>query len=170
MPFNTHPRTPIILCNNLQSLRTHGLVLHPPCTLYSFVGSRLKQDTASSRSQTVLVAAAGGQPLTRVLAPPQHQKTSVRVSDDVTSASVESREEEGAAGGSQQPCDEQQLPPIQSEHEYVLLVGPEGDWSPEELEGLVKVGAVPVGLGRLRLRTETAAIALLAAVSNHCTS
>jgi 16S rRNA (uracil1498-N3)-methyltransferase len=48
----------------------------------------------------------------------------------------------------------------------VLLIGPEGDWTLDELELLVQTGAVPVGLGRLRLRTETAAISLLAAVSN----
>ena len=46
----------------------------------------------------------------------------------------------------------------------VLLVGPEGDWTPAELQALVAAGARPVGLGSLRLRTETAAIALLAAV------
>jgi 16S rRNA (uracil1498-N3)-methyltransferase len=46
----------------------------------------------------------------------------------------------------------------------LLLVGPEGDWTPDELALLVEAGAVPVGLGNLRLRTETAAIALLAGV------
>ena len=46
----------------------------------------------------------------------------------------------------------------------LLLVGPEGDFTPEELRALVSAGALLVGLGGNRLRTETAAIALLAAV------
>lgn len=59
-----------------------------------------------------------------------------------------------------------QLGSEQQSQEYVLLVGPEGDWTAEEVESLVLAGARPVGLGRLRLRTETAAISLLAAISN----
>ncbi len=46
----------------------------------------------------------------------------------------------------------------------LLLVGPEGDFTPEELQGLVDAGARPVGLGPNRLRVETAAMAMLAAV------
>lgn len=42
-----------------------------------------------------------------------------------------------------------------------LVVGPEGDFTAEELCQLINAGAVNVGLGSLRLRTETAAIALL---------
>jgi 16S rRNA (uracil1498-N3)-methyltransferase len=44
----------------------------------------------------------------------------------------------------------------------VLIVGPEGDFTPKEVEILVAAGAQPVGLGGLRLRAETAAVALLA--------
>jgi 16S rRNA (uracil1498-N3)-methyltransferase len=40
-------------------------------------------------------------------------------------------------------------------------VGPEGGFSPEEMGCLIKAGAVPVSLGQARLRTETAAMALL---------
>ena len=43
----------------------------------------------------------------------------------------------------------------------VVLVGPEGDFTPEELDGLVERGVKPVGLGARRLRTETAAIVML---------
>lgn len=44
-----------------------------------------------------------------------------------------------------------------------LLVGPEGDFSAEEVQALADAGVLPVGLGSNRLRTETAALALLAA-------
>ena len=47
----------------------------------------------------------------------------------------------------------------------LLVVGPEGDFTREEVHSLVAAGAVPVGLGPHRLRVETAAIALLAAVT-----
>ncbi|PSC75322.1 ribosomal RNA small subunit methyltransferase isoform B [Micractinium conductrix] len=44
----------------------------------------------------------------------------------------------------------------------ILCIGPEGDWTPEELAALLEAGAMPVGLGDLRLRAETAAVAMLA--------
>lgn len=47
----------------------------------------------------------------------------------------------------------------------LLLVGPEGDFTPEELEALIAAGAKPVGLGPNRLRVETAAVAMLAAAT-----
>ena len=39
-----------------------------------------------------------------------------------------------------------------------LLVGPEGDFSPEEVELAIKAGYRPVSLGSSRLRTETAGL------------
>lgn len=45
-----------------------------------------------------------------------------------------------------------------------LVIGPEGGLAREEVAGLVALGAVPVTLGRLVLRTETAALAALAVV------
>ncbi len=45
-----------------------------------------------------------------------------------------------------------------------VLVGPEGDFSPEEYATFRSIGARPVSLGPLVLRVETAAIALLAMV------
>ena len=47
----------------------------------------------------------------------------------------------------------------------MLLVGPEGDFTLKELDGLVAAGARPVGLGPNRLRVETAALAMLTAVT-----
>jgi 16S rRNA (uracil1498-N3)-methyltransferase len=43
-----------------------------------------------------------------------------------------------------------------------LFVGPEGGWTPQELETLGAAGARPVSLGPRILRTETAALAALA--------
>lgn len=43
----------------------------------------------------------------------------------------------------------------------VILIGPEGDFSPEEIELALAAGFVPVSLGDARLRTETAALTAL---------
>jgi len=49
----------------------------------------------------------------------------------------------------------------------MIIIGPEGDFTPEELNEIIEAGAVPVGLGPLRLRAETAAIAMLATLMLH---
>lgn len=43
--------------------------------------------------------------------------------------------------------------------EYIVLIGPEGDFSREEVELATEAGFIPVHLGESRLRTETAALA-----------
>jgi 16S rRNA U1498 N3-methylase RsmE len=44
-----------------------------------------------------------------------------------------------------------------------IAIGPEGDFSPQEVEWLVEAcAATPVHLGNLRLRTETAGMAAIA--------
>ncbi len=45
-----------------------------------------------------------------------------------------------------------------------LLIGPEGDFSPGEIELALQAGFVPVLLGSNRLRTETAAVMAVAAI------
>ena len=42
--------------------------------------------------------------------------------------------------------------------DVLILIGPEGDFSPAEIEQALKAGFVPVMLGEQRLRTETAAV------------
>lgn len=46
----------------------------------------------------------------------------------------------------------------------LIIVGPEGDFTEKELNMMVEAGATTVGLGPLRLRVETATMALLATV------
>jgi len=40
----------------------------------------------------------------------------------------------------------------------LILIGPEGDFSPEEIHKAIQVGFIPVSLGNSRLRTETAGV------------
>lgn len=42
-------------------------------------------------------------------------------------------------------------------HDTMVIIGPEGDFDPDEVEAALKAGFVPVSLGESRLRTETAA-------------
>ena len=45
-----------------------------------------------------------------------------------------------------------------AEQESIILIGPEGDFSIEEVKLAMEKGYIPVSLGKSRLRTETAAI------------
>jgi 16S rRNA (uracil1498-N3)-methyltransferase len=50
---------------------------------------------------------------------------------------------------------------------YTLMVGPEGDFTEEEVSKALKAGYVPFHLGDSRLRTETAALFITTAISLH---
>ena len=52
----------------------------------------------------------------------------------------------------------------QSLSDITILIGPEGDFSPEEVRAAMDAGFIPVHLGESRLRTETAAIVAATAV------
>jgi len=47
---------------------------------------------------------------------------------------------------------------LEKEEDILLLIGPEGDFSTQEIKAAKEVGFVPVALGNTRLRTETAGI------------
>lgn len=47
---------------------------------------------------------------------------------------------------------------LQAGQQYVVLIGPEGDFSTTEIEQALKIGYQPISLGDARLRTETAAM------------
>lgn len=51
--------------------------------------------------------------------------------------------------------------------EIIVMIGPEGDFSKEEAGMALEAGFIPVHLGDSRLRTETAALAAVAAVYFH---
>lgn len=47
---------------------------------------------------------------------------------------------------------------LQHQVDTVLLIGPEGDFSSQEIHSATAVGFIPVSLGKARLRTETAGV------------
>ena len=50
--------------------------------------------------------------------------------------------------------------------EYLILIGPEGDFHPEEINMALKNDFLPVSLGHSRLRTETAGVAVCQIISD----
>ena len=48
---------------------------------------------------------------------------------------------------------------VQSDSSKIILIGPEGDFTEDEIQMAIKKNYVPVSLGDTRLRTETAGIA-----------
>ena len=49
--------------------------------------------------------------------------------------------------------------------DVIILIGPEGDFSPSEVEAAIKSGYQIISLGESRLRTETAAVVACHAVA-----
>lgn len=141
-----------------QSLRPHGLRLSPPTALPQLLQTLRQQRrpappqaagaAADEQQQRLpaaplgLVAVAGAPPLGSVL-------RELQGGYEVQEGAPPPNGTGGGGGGSDL---------------RLLLVGPEGDFTPGELEALVGgAGCRAVGLGANRLRTETAAIGLLAA-------
>lgn len=56
----------------------------------------------------------------------------------------------------------EKLPPVP--RPILWIIGPEGDFTPEEIHRLKEYGAIGVSLGRLRLRAETAGVLFLSAL------
>lgn len=54
---------------------------------------------------------------------------------------------------------------LTEETTITILIGPEGDFSPQEIEKAIQTGFQPISLGESRLRTETAGIAAVHTVS-----
>lgn len=52
--------------------------------------------------------------------------------------------------------DKQQLASVASKRSSIILIGPEGDFTPDEIKAALQQGFKPVALGNTRLRTETA--------------
>jgi 16S rRNA (uracil1498-N3)-methyltransferase len=59
-------------------------------------------------------------------------------------------------------CEEQHRDLLQNlilpNQNYLILIGPEGDFSPDEIQAAIQSGFKPVSLGNSRLRTETAGV------------
>jgi 16S rRNA (uracil1498-N3)-methyltransferase len=55
-----------------------------------------------------------------------------------------------------EPTDKKKLKDFSSDKNKLILIGPEGDFSPTEIQSAIKNNFIPVSLGNTRLRTETA--------------
>lgn len=147
-----------------QSLRTHGLNLHPVTALPLVSQLKAFKEAAGSGGLSLgLVAVAGAPPLHEVLEQFRTENAASLASSQHTSSHVDD-----SLQGMQEASQMLRSRTTQSVGPgapvRMLFIGPEGDFTPAELEMLLQAGVKPVGLGALRLRTETAAVALLSAV------
>ncbi|MCK4880512.1 MAG: 16S rRNA (uracil(1498)-N(3))-methyltransferase [Bacteroidales bacterium] len=63
------------------------------------------------------------------------------------------------------PLEQRGISELELSEKYTLMVGPEGDFTEEEVSEALEAGYVPFHLGDSRLRTETAALYITAAIS-----
>ena len=65
-----------------------------------------------------------------------------------------------------EPLDKTSIKSIEPSEDLVLLIGPEGDFAPTEIEAAIAKQFTPIDLGPTRLRTETAGIFALSILKN----
>ncbi len=88
------------------------------------------------------------------------------LSDTVPMAQFLKQKQEGTLGIAHcYPLDRLSLTNLEKSGKYTILVGPEGDFSEEELEAAITAGYRPLHLGESRLRTETAGVHICSAIS-----
>ncbi|GAB4816863.1 hypothetical protein N2152v2_003909 [Parachlorella kessleri] len=161
-----------------QSLRAHAMRVYAPCSVEALC-------LEVSQANAALVGVAGAPPVHEVAAALQmvgsqqqarrHGRleslpatqghiAGIQAHDSALESDIYHMPERGVVslnyGSSSSPAASAGAGPQRG----LLIVGPEGDFTSKELEQLVAVGAQAVGLGDLRLRAETAAVALLAYV------
>ncbi len=88
------------------------------------------------------------------------------LSDPVSILQFLKQKQEGTLGIAHcYPLDRLSLPDLDKSGKYTILVGPEGDFSEEELDAAITAGYRPLHLGESRLRTETAGVHICSAIS-----
>jgi 16S rRNA (uracil1498-N3)-methyltransferase len=65
-----------------------------------------------------------------------------------------------------EPLDKTSIQSIEPSDDLLLLIGPEGDFAPSEIEAAIAKDFMPIDLGPTRLRTETAGIFALSCLKN----
>jgi 16S rRNA (uracil1498-N3)-methyltransferase len=65
-----------------------------------------------------------------------------------------------------EPLHKTSIKSIVASEDLVLLIGPEGDFAPSEIEAAIAKEFIPIDLGPTRLRTETAGIFALSVLKN----
>lgn len=65
-----------------------------------------------------------------------------------------------------EPTNKMSIKSIVSSNDLTLLIGPEGDFAPSEIEAAIHKNFTPIDLGPTRLRTETAGIFALSVLKN----
>jgi 16S rRNA (uracil1498-N3)-methyltransferase len=121
-----------------QCLRAHTMVVAPPCSISQLCQNIQKQEqNQQGKEGTIaLVGVANAPSIYTVLS------EAIQDTDDNNSGNTAPPQSSSSKTG-------------------ILIIGPEGDFTDQELMDLKEAGAQPVGLGPLRLRAETASLAIL---------
>ena len=64
------------------------------------------------------------------------------------------------------PLNKTSIKSIVASKDLIMLIGPEGDFAPTEIEAAIAKDFTPIDLGPTRLRTETAGIFALSVLKN----
>jgi len=131
----------ILVSALLQSQQAWLPVLHPPAPFAQLV-------TGTSYAQRLIAHCLEEPRPTETLAGWRNRQSAAGSSAARSSAT-------GSTAGSTTQGPDQAPAPAQT---TLILIGPEGDFSPEEVTTALKNGFVPVTLGENRLRTETAGV------------
>jgi 16S rRNA (uracil1498-N3)-methyltransferase len=112
-----------------------------------------KQHFRYDRMKTILVSAMlqSQQPWITALSEPVNFK-------DFISAGLQGDPDRFIAHCEDTPKNSLSSPEFHSSKQKLVLIGPEGDFTPEEIELALIKGYQPVELGKTRLRTETAGV------------
>ena len=63
-----------------------------------------------------------------------------------------------------EPTERAPLTALAPAKSLIVLIGPEGDFTPDEVQSAQQAGFIPIHLGQSRLRTETAALTAVSMV------
>ena len=180
----------ILLSAAKQSLKGAVPQLAAPVSVRDFIASLTPGTAAASSLRLIAYCSDEVQPRASIMAllrdfwevkvqnrpkmnfdPPQNQGESAKMAKNELSLGEVGATPAGAAPAGATPAgattaDEAPsvTPAPDAPPEIIVLIGPEGDFSPEEVRAAIAAGFIPVSLGASRLRTETAAVTAAEAV------
>jgi len=148
--FNTERLERIIISAMKQSLRAYKPVLLEPSTPADF----LHRDRGGTKGIAHCIP---------------DNRTGVTGTENLTGRANSTEQENltgsAASTGQENLPERAGITGLPHNSNYTLLVGPEGDFSREEVKMALDAGYIPFHLGNSRLRTETAGVYICAAIS-----
>ena len=161
--YKTERARKILVSAAKQSLKAAVPVIDEPVSVKDFLKGLGSEASAAKDSQAPLEG-----PL-RLIAYCFEDETDLRCSiNDVLTGVPNSETSAAKAGSDLMGSDVSAVDSVmQNVPHIIIMIGPEGDFSPEEARAARAVGFLPVHFGPSRMRTETAALFVVSAVYQH---